>query len=440
VRRERSLRRSLTSAYAGIALLTALLLGLILALILPPFFAQLEATYLRGAAAEVVNGLKQAGGIGPGRTARLDTEVLRIAEATKVRIRVKDRKGRVIADSGPATDSAAVSDAVREDPFLSRDGRVVGRVEVSEGPKPGQDVAARIAWAWLIASSFAVGLSATAGYFLAGRVSRPVTELTRISGEMAHGDLSVRADVEGDVEVRMLASAFNEMADGIEGSIESLRRFVGDAAHEIGTPLTALQADLELARENPADPDVPDLLDRSLAHTERISLLSRDLLALSRLESVGAIAEQQRVDLRTVASAVTDGVASRAEQAEIELEFVAEQAPVEVNGDAAALSRAVGNLLDNALKFTPAGGDVSVAVHRDGADALVCVRDTGVGIAPQELPHVFERFHRARSTASVPGSGLGLAIVKAIVDAHRGRVSVTSSPAGTSFEIRIPLA
>jgi signal transduction histidine kinase len=313
-------------------------------------------------------------------------------------------------------------------------------VEVSAGPKPGADFTATIAWAWLIASAFAVGLSATAGYFLAGRVSRPVTELTRISSEMADGDLTVRAEVAGDAEVRMLASSFNEMADGIENTFDSLRRFVGDAAHEIGTPLTALQADLELARENPTDPEVPDLLDRSLAHTERISVLSRDLLALSRLESVGAIAEPQRVDLRAIASGVADSVASRAEQADIELEFSADPFPVEVLGDAAALSRAVTNLLDNALKFTPAGGYVSVAAYRDGAEALLRVSDTGSGIAPHDLPHVFERFHRARSAASVPGSGLGLAIVKAIVDAHRGRVSVTSGPTGTNFEIRIPLA
>ena len=154
-----------------------------------------------------------------------------------------------------------------------------------------------LGWAWSIAGALAVAIAALFGYVLAGRVSAPIAGLTRASGEMAAGDLSVRADIEGDVEVRQLGLAFNEMAEGIEDTFDSLRRFAGDAAHEIGTPLTALQADLELAQDASDDTHVRELLERSLGHSERIGKLTRDLLALSRLESVGAVVEQQRVEV-----------------------------------------------------------------------------------------------------------------------------------------------
>jgi two-component system sensor histidine kinase MprB len=109
-------------------------------------------------------------------------------------------------------------------------------------------------------------------------------------------------------------------------------------------------------------------------------------------------------------------------------------------GDPAALNRAVGNLLDNAIKFTPAGGVVSVALTREGASACLRVADTGRGVAPEDVPHVFERFHRARDAASIPGSGLGLAIVKAIVEAHHGEVTLSSNGPGTRVEMQLPAA
>jgi signal transduction histidine kinase len=311
---------------------------------------------------------------------------------------------------------------------------------VSSGPKQGAGLTASIVWAWAIAGACAVAVAAGLGYVLAGRISEPIAQLTRISGEMAAGDLSVRAAEGGDREVNQLAQSFNEMAAAVEDTVESQRRFVGDAAHEIGTPLTALQADLELARESPTDECVPDLLDRSLDHAERVRRITRDLLVLSRMESAGAPAEHLPVDVTLLAAAGADTVASRADQADIDLVVQTESEPLLVLGDQAALGRAIANLLDNALKFTPTGGIVSISTRRHGDTAVVEVSDTGCGIPIEDLPHVFERFHRARDTTSVPGSGLGLAIVKAIVEAHRGTVHIDSSPAGTRVEIDLPLA
>ncbi len=436
----RSFRSRLALGYAGIALLTVLLLGAILALALPPYFAQVEQNYLRSATADALNHLKEAGGLGPAKSGSLAPTVRRIALADRVRIRVSDPAGNVLIDSGPVGDPASVSTQSHTEPVVSADGRSVGRIDVTGGPKQGAGLTASIGWAWGVACLFAVGISAASGYALARRVSKPIAELTRASNQMARGDLSVRAEVTGDTEARALATAFNEMAQGNENTFVSLKRFIGDAAHEIGTPLTALQADLELARESPADPTLPDLLDRSLAHAARIGILTRDLLVLSRLESVGAVTEVRCVDVAGLVADAVDSVSSRAEQSEIELAVEDRARGVQVAGDPASLSRALQNLLDNALKFTPAGGSVSISIaSRDGWVSLR-VHDTGCGIAPDDIPHVFKRFYRARGVTPVPGSGLGLAIVKAIVDAHRGDVSVSSDVNGTTVEVRLPLA
>jgi signal transduction histidine kinase len=450
----RSLRRRLAFGYAGIALLTVLVLGAVLAVALPPFFRGLEQDYLRASTADAVHRLQEAGGVGPENANAISAEVIRIAEANRVRVRIYDRGGRLIADSGPGQLPANPSPAALTSPITNRTGQPVGEIELTGGPRAGSGLASSIALAWAIAGLLAVVVSAVAGYLLARRVSGPIADLTRVSAEMARGDLSVRATVAGDAETQQLASAFNEMADGIEETLGSLERFVGDAAHEIGTPLTALQADLELARDDPADPRVPELLDRSLTHAERIRRLTRDLLVLSRLESAGGVSEMQRVDLAETAGAAMDAIASRAEQADVDM--VLETAPADaspgaltVAGDPSALARVLSNLLDNAVKFTPAGGTVTLSLAREGRVAVMRVADTGRGISAEDLPHVFDRFHRARDAASVPGSGLGLSIAKAIVDAHRGTIlceSVAESaagaagPAGTTFEVRLPLA
>jgi two-component system, OmpR family, sensor histidine kinase BaeS len=438
--RPRSLRARLALGYAGIALLTALLLGAVLLIALPPFFAELERTYVRTASADALKRIEQSGGLTDGRRGVLADEAARIAQKNQVRVQVLGVDGAVLADSGPPPEPGAVSAESRRQAIADGAGRPLGALVVSGGPRQGTGLTLTIMWAWAIAGAVAVAGSATFGYYLSRRVSGPIEDLTRVSVEMADGDLAARARVGGDIEVRQLATSFNEMAEEIEGTFDSLKRFVGDAAHEIGTPLTALQADLELARERPFDDSVPDLLDRSLLHTERIRRLTRDLLALSRLESVGAVSEQQDVDLVELASQVVDSVASRAEQADIELVLEASAPVVAVAGDSAALSRAVENLLDNALKFTPAGGTITVSIALKASDAVLRVSDTGTGIDATELPYVFERFHRARDTAAVPGSGLGLAIVKAIVEAHGGSVAVESGGTGTTVELRLPAA
>jgi two-component system sensor histidine kinase BaeS len=313
-------------------------------------------------------------------------------------------------------------------------------VKLSEGPASGRDALVSTAVAWILAAALAVGLAALAGWLIARRISEPVVALTEASDRMAAGDLGARAPVAGGDEVGRLGESFNGMASRVETTVTSLRRFVADAAHEIGTPLTALQADLELAERKAAGDDERRLIGRALVQTGRLASLSGNLLQLSRLEAGEPVAERQSADLAVVARELADGVASRAEQAGVELVVDVAAGPLAVPLEHARLQTVLANLFDNAVKFTQEGGTVTLTARREGSEAVLTVRDTGLGIPAEEQSAVFERFHRARNVSAYPGNGLGLAIVKAAVERGGGTVSFTSSEAGTAFTVRLPLA
>jgi signal transduction histidine kinase len=228
------------------------------------------------------------------------------------------------------------------------------------------------------------------------------------------------------------------MAERNETTVVSLRRFVADAAHEIGTPLTALEADLELAEKAATTDDERRLVTRALGQARRLESLSQGLLRLSRIEA-GESGELEPVDVAALVREAIDGIASRAEQAELTLEVGAIASTLPVMAEHAKLQVVFENLLDNAVKFTPAGGTISVSAVAEGSDAVVTIADTGVGIPIAEQEVVFSRFHRARNVAAYPGNGLGLAIVSATVERFGGLVGFESSEAGTRFEVRLPI-
>ena len=462
-----SLRLKLALTYAGMALLTALILGGILLAVLGNYYSRAEQDYLRASAELIANEpLPFTSG------AALTEWAQRAALTTNTRVRVFDASGELAADSGSPT--ALDADALlhrdlgeghgRRDrsglpnPFggglfgSSRDSRsqrsldmpISGGngeyVQLSEAPASGSDALLSAAEAWVLAAVLAVALAALAGYLVSTRISRPVVALTEASDRMAEGDLGARAPVAGRDEVGRLAESFNSMAARVETTVTSLRRFVADAAHEIGTPLTALQADLELAERKATGDDERRLVDRALVQTHRLGTLSDNLLQLSRLEAGERAGRREIVDLSTVAREAAGSVASRAEQAGIELDLAIAEAPLMVAVERARLQTVLGNLLDNALKFTPEGGTVRLAARAEGDAALVTVADTGVGIPADEQRDIFGRFHRARNVSAFAGNGLGLAIVKAAVEGSGGTVAFTSSEAGTEFRVSLPQA
>jgi signal transduction histidine kinase len=230
------------------------------------------------------------------------------------------------------------------------------------------------------------------------------------------------------------------MAAKMEATVTALQRFVSDAAHQLGTPLTALRTDLEMLRDGPASDDDRRLLERALTQEQRIEDLGNGLLQLSRLESSGAGRACHAVDVVQLLRSTADAFASRAEQADLRLELAVPENELLVCVDPDGLRVAVENPLDNAVKFTPSGGTVRLGVRAEAGRALIWVEDDGPGILPADRARVFERFYRARGMAGYPGSGLGLAIVRAAAGACDGSARLAETEVGTRIEVRVPLA
>jgi signal transduction histidine kinase len=320
-------------------------------------------------------------------------------------------------------------------------GELLGYLIVSGGPRYSQGILSGVATAWAAAGLVAVGVAAGAGWLASWRMSRPLAGLTKVTTKMAGGDLSVRADARRKDEFGKLALSFNEMADRLQAFILTLQRFVADAAHELNTPLTALRHSLDLAMEEEDGAERALLIKQARHEVGRLEELARGLLDLSRLESGEQKQAPGPVDLVRLVREMSEHYASQAEQAALtfELELPARgKGAVVTHGDRAQLGRALANLLDNAVKFTPAGGRIEVGVFGDGREAGIWVEDSGIGIPEKDLPALFNRFHRGRNAGAYPGSGLGLAIVRAIVLQHGGSVVAENTNDGARFTMRLP--
>jgi two-component system, OmpR family, sensor histidine kinase MprB len=282
-----------------------------------------------------------------------------------------------------------------------------------------------------------MALAAALGVVISRVATRPLARLTVAAEQVtATGDLHHRIPAGADDEPGRLAVAFNAMLAALEGSRDQQRQLVADASHELRTPLTAIRANIELLDHAPELParERAEMLASARGQLEDLTVLVGDLVDLARPgghadAAAGDPPEDLRLD-ELVAAAV-----ERARRHAPGIPFAVAAQPTTVHGSRARLSRAIGNLLDNAVKWSPPGGAVEVSV--DGGE--VTVRDHGPGIAQADLPHVFDRFYRAPSARGLPGSGLGLAIVKHVADAHRGAVRAEAAPGGgTLLRLTLP--
>jgi signal transduction histidine kinase len=287
---------------------------------------------------------------------------------------------------------------------------------------------------------------------LAQWLVRPLRRLTQTSRLLAEGHLEARVAIptNSPPEVQELAGAFNEMAERLQESVTIIsqdrdrsRDFVADVSHELRTPIAALRTFNELLLEGAAErPETrEEFLRGSRQQIERLDWLAANLLELSKLDS-GLVALQLRdEDLRTAVEDAVDHAMPMAERKGISLTVQVPRQPVIQPHDPPRLGQVLGNLIGNAIKFTPAGGHVRVAVEPLDDGARIVVADDGVGIDPAELEHVFDRFYRGtrRPEERAGGSGLGLAIARSIVDMHRGRVTISSTPdMGTEVVVTLP--
>jgi two-component system sensor histidine kinase MprB len=276
--------------------------------------------------------------------------------------------------------------------------------------------------------------AAAAGWAVAKNGLRPVRRLTRNVERIARTEDLQPLPVEGDDEIARLASAFNDMLVALSASRDRQRRLVADASHELRTPLTSLRTNLDLLLQADAGAGLDnaaraELLEDVRAQIEEMSTLVGDLVELARDEPLRAVVEQ--VDLADV----VERAVARARRRGTGLTFDVELEPWWVTGESASLERAVTNLLDNAVKWSPPGGTVRIRLNH----GTLTVDDQGPGIAPADREHVFERFYRSKESRSMPGSGLGLSIVRQVVERHSGNVRVDENDeGGTRMVIQVP--
>ena len=279
----------------------------------------------------------------------------------------------------------------------------------------------------------AILLSVLLGGWIAEKALAPVRRLTKTAEEVARTrDLSVRLDEDGHDEVSRLGAAFNEMLVALDRSLTAQRQLVADASHEFRTPLTSIRANAELLERGKVREDEQDAVARAVVEqVDELDGLVTDLIELALDGEAATKFEDIRLD--EIVSIEVDRL--RRHRTGVDLELKTE--PCTVRGDAERLSRAVTNVLGNALKWSPEGRTVEVSVTQGS----VVVRDHGPGIDEADLPLVFERFYRSPAARGTAGSGLGLAIVRHVVDAHGGSVEATNAPdGGAVFTLRFPVA
>ncbi len=291
------------------------------------------------------------------------------------------------------------------------------------------------------AALIAVALASGAGLLYASSLVRPIERITDTADALRAGRRTARTGMRGQDEIGMLGKTFDEMADAIEADRELERRLTADVAHELRTPLQAIQATVEAMQDGVLPMDA-ERLSIVRDETVRLSRLAAGILELTRLERGATPMRMSRVDLANPARAAVDSHRALFESCELVLSLDVADG-VWIQGDPDRLQQAIGNLLSNAARYTPKGGRVVVAVRADGDEAVAEVTDSGIGIEPDDMQRVFQRFWRAdeaRDRAS-GGLGIGLAVVKEIVDRHKGSVgAVRRSEGGTTFTLRFPLA
>lgn len=332
--------------------------------------------------------------------------------------------------------------------YLQRRSAMEGRGQ-GQGPGPGsgqligdlEDSFLDDARSSLVLSAGVGGvLALMLGFLVAMQITRPIRRVAAAADAVAGGDLGARVPSPSGDEIGQVGAAFNRMADELQGNEEARKAMLADIAHELKTPLSVLRSNIEAMQDGvlPATPDQIGVLhDETMALTRLID----DLRTLSLAAAGHLELSLQRSDMRAFLERVVAEFQEEAGRRGITLAIESQAAPLAADVDGDRIMQALRALLDNALQYTGSGGRVTLGARGDGRQVVVSVSDTGSGIAPGDLPRIFDRFYRADASRSrtTGGSGLGLAIVKQLVEAHGGRVWAESAPgSGSTFYFSLP--
>lgn len=372
---------------------------------------------------------------------------------------VVDAQGHVLQESMPtppsiakaldgAVDTGVVDGVSYVGVPVVRGGQVAGAVYIGTPVGAGSSAVSTTAellrgfwWQLLAAGAIAATIGLLSARFLARGLTTPLRDMAQAARRMAQGDYQDRVTAKSRDEVGQLANAFNRMAAQLEGVEQSRRELVGNVSHELKTPITALQAHLENLLDGVEEPN-REVLALMLGQCQRLARLVEQLLDLSRLESGDVPLELEPVALRPLVDQVAAEVGVARAEGSVSAHNEVDDALPPLKADRERIHQVLYNLLDNAFRFTPPGGSVTVTASRERGYCTVSVADTGMGIPAEHLPRVFERFYRVDSSRarSDGGTGIGLAIARSVVEGHGGRIwAEQGASGGAVFRFLVPV-
>ncbi|MGB9592761.1 MAG: ATP-binding protein [Anaerolineae bacterium] len=327
-------------------------------------------------------------------------------------------------------------------PIELGNGHLVGWLQAAQSLGPMQETLERLLQQILLGLPLVVLTAGLSGFFLASRALRPIDRITRTAQAISASDLTLRIGYRGPAdEVGRLATTLDRMLDRLQVAFERERRFTADASHELRTPLTTLKGRIGVTLSRPRSRgEYEDTLRSLEQEVDRLIRLSNDLLLLARLDQGQLRMQPVPVDLSDALNAVVAQMQPLADEKGLTLASEIPQNLL-VDGNWDHLIRLFLNLLDNAVKYTPRGGRVTVQAEARRKEICVRISDTGPGIAPEHIPHLFERFYRVETARSrdTGGAGLGLAVAYEIARWHGGSLEVASKPGeGTTFQVCLP--
>jgi signal transduction histidine kinase len=366
--------------------------------------------------------------------------VLDLAARTGAEVQIRDQAGRVvIASSGFAAQATAPERSAAVMPSSERVGQAVVRFTNSGLASADHALQTDLLQAIFGAAGLAAVLALLTGLAMARRITRPVERIIAVTRAMGRGERTARVgDVSAPGELRELATAFDQMADTRDRQDQLRRDLVADVAHELRTPVAVLQAGHEALLDGITEP-TPDQLASLRDEVLRLARMVGDLQTLAAADAAALHLTRRPCDLASLGAAAADSLAGQFEAAGITLER--RLTPAGIDADPRWLHQVITNLLTNALKFTAAGGHVTIEAGLSGADAVLTVTDTGAGIPADELPRIFDRFWRGRQAAQFSGSGIGLAVAAELAQAHDGQLTARSEPGqGTEMTLTLPRA
>ena len=337
--------------------------------------------------------------------------------------------GNVAIETVAAGDSAGVR--IMVSPLYLKDQTLL--LEVAQSLKHIDTAMSQVRWALLASILLALILAAVSGGVIVRNALSPVRQITQTARSIeVSSDLNRRVGYSGPMdEIGRLADTFDHMIEHLDSVFQSQKHFVANASHELRGPLTVIRGNLDLLKRKFSEEDRRESLRAIETEAIRMARVTNDLLTLAELES-GQLEKQEMVMLKDILREEFERSQHLARNHKL---AIGRQDNLKIRGDTQRLKQLLGNLVDNAIRYTPEGGTITVSLFRDGEWARLEVADTGIGIVPEHLPHIFDRFYRvdkARSRVS-GGSGLGLAIVKGIAEQHGGKVTVTSKPGKDSI-------